>query len=248
MNNIIEKLLTINPYSRPGEKLQSVSKIIIHWIGNPNTSATANRNYFESLKDRHIYASSQYIVGLDGEKIICIPEDEVAYHAGNRTMNRNSIGIEVCHPDWDGKFNDVTYNSLIELVVELVKKYNLKINDIIRHYDVTGKDCPRYYVEHEDEWVKFKNDIANKLNQLIVTEPIDDVKGSEEKPMYKFKNGKTREPIYADSKHTVKIGSLDKYEECDCYGIINGAPMVIYPVGETGNYKVGFAVDIRCVK
>ena len=61
-------------------------------------------------------------------------------------MNRKSIGIEDCHPDWDGKFNDATYNSLVELCADICRRYNLSVNNIIRHYDVTGKECPRYYV------------------------------------------------------------------------------------------------------
>lgn len=245
---IIKKFLTINPFSRPGEKLQSVKDIVVHWVGNAGSSAMANRNYFESLKDKHIYASSQFIIGLNGEIIEDIPEDEVAFHAGNRTVNRNSIGIEVCHPDWEGKFTDATYNSLVELCVYLCKKYNLSVNHIIRHYDVTGKECPRYYVRNEAEWIKFKNDVANKLNQPTVSVPVVEIKGSEEKPMFKFKNGRTVEPIYADTKHTIKIGSLDRYETCDCYGIIDGAPLVLYKVNGTDDKKVGFAVDTRCVK
>lgn len=245
--NILERLLTINPYSRPGTKLQSVKNILVHWVGNANSSAIANRNYFESLKDKLIYASSQYIIGLQGEKIRCIPEDEVAHHAGNLTVNRNSIGIEVCHPDWNGKFSEVTYNSLVELCADLCRRYNLSVNAIIRHYDVTGKECPKYYVKNESEWIKFKNDVAKKLGQTINV-VVEERKGSEEKPMMKFKNGRTKEPIYADTKHTVKIGSLSPYEECECFGIFEGSPMVRYKVSGTSNYKVGFAVDTRCVK
>ena len=66
--------------------------------------------------------------------------------------------------------------------------------------------------------------------------------------MYKFRNGKTVEPIYADCNHTVKIGSLNVGEVCDCYGIFNGSPIVRYKVNGTNNYKIGFAVDTRCVK
>lgn len=245
---IQERLLTINPYSRPGEKLQSVRQIVVHWVGNARSSAIANRNYFESLKDKHVYASSHYIVSLDGEVIQCIPESEVAYHAGNRTVNRNSIGIENCHPDWEGKFNEATYNSLVELCVELCKKYNLSANDIIRHYDVTGKECPRYYVRNETAWISFKNDVANKLGQEEVKSAINENEGSDEVPMHLFKNGKTVEPIYADTKHTLKIGSLAKYETCECFGIFEGAPLVRYKIDGKDNYKVGFAVDTRCVK
>lgn len=219
---------------------------MVHWIGNANTSATANRNYFNNLAKTHAtYASSHLIVGLQGEKIRCIPDDEVAFHSGSYSMNRKSIGIEVCHPDWGGKFNDVTYNSLVELVAELCKKYNIDIHHVIRHYDVTGKVCPKYYVEHSNEWDEFKADVYNKINGNANVPKKKE--GSEEKPMYTFKNGKTIEWIYADSNHTKKIGYLNKWESCECYGIINGAPMVKYRVGNTNNFKVGFAKDVRCV-
>lgn len=246
---IQDRLLTINSYSRSSEKQNKIENIVIHWVGNAGSSAIGNRNYFESLKDSHkTYASSHYIVGLDGEVIRCIPDDEVAFHAGSRSMNRKSIGIENCHPDWEGKFNDNTYNSLVELCAELCIKYEIPVYNIIRHYDVTEKECPKYYVKNEGQWEIFKKDVYNKITGQNV-EPIEnnEIKG-DEVPMYKFKNGSTVEPIYADCNHTLKIGSLNKYEECECFGIFNGAPMVRYEVGNTGNYKIGFAVDTRCVK
>lgn len=161
--NLQENFLTINPYSRCGEKLQSVKNIVIHWVGNAGSSAMGNRNYFESLKDKGIYASSQYIVGLSGEIIACMPENEIAWHSGNYNVNLNSIGIEVCHPDWIGKYSDITYNALIELIVDICKRHNLDQNSIIRHYDVTGKNCPKYYVENPSEFEKIKSDVANAL-------------------------------------------------------------------------------------
>lgn len=244
---IEERLLDINPYSRSGEKQNKIENIVIHWVGNAGSSALANRNYFNNLAKTHkTSASSHYIIGLVGEVIQCIPEKEVAFHSGSYSMNRKSIGIENCHPDWDGKFNDMTYSSLVELCSELCKKYEIDVNSIIRHYDVTGKNCPKYYVENQDAWNNFKQDVQNKISGG--EKPIPDDKGSEEKPMYKFKNGKTVEPIYADTKHTVKIGSLNKYEICDCFGIFEGSPMVRYRVGNTNNFKIGFAVDTRCVK
>lgn len=245
---IINKLLTINKYSRNGEKQNKIEYIVVHYVGNANTSATANRNYFNNLAKTHsTSASSHYIIGLNGEIIRCIPDDEVAFHSGSYSMNRKSIGIEDCHPDWNGKFTDDTYNALVELCADLCKKYGISINNVIRHYDVTGKNCPKYYVEHQDEWNKLKQDIYNKINGTPVEVPTEE-QGSEEKPMYKFKNGKSVEPIFADCNHTVRIGSLNKWEVCECFGIFNGAPMVRYQVGNTGNYKIGFAVDTRCVK
>ena len=188
--NIEDKLLTINPYSRNGEKQNKIEYIVVHYVGNANTSATANRNYFNNLAKTHsTSASSHYIIGLNGEIIRCIPDNEVAFHSGSYSMNRKSIGIENCHPDWNGKFNDNTYSSLIELCVDLCKKYGISINNVIRHFDVTGKCCPKYYVEHQDEWNKLKQDIYNKINGTPVEVPTEE-QGSEEKPMYKFKNRK----------------------------------------------------------
>ena len=128
-------------------------------MGNANTTAINNRNYFESLKTKKIYASSHYIVGLEGEVIQCVPENEVAYHANQ--ANSYSIGIECCHPDWNGKFNDKTYQSLIELCVDICKRYKLDPQiALIRHYDVTRKQCPLYYVQHQNAWEKLKYDVS----------------------------------------------------------------------------------------
>lgn len=243
--NKIERFLTINKYSRPAIKLNSVKNIVIHWVGNAGSSAIGNRNYFESLKNKYIYASSQYIIGLNGEVIQCMPENEVAYHAGNLTMNYNSIGIEICHPDWTGKFNDVTYNALIELLTELCRKYNLSADKIIRHYDVTGKMCPKYYVENNDEFLEIRKKVAINLNQSIVIK-------HEEKGEFNmakiYKNGSTREPVFADTGLTVKTGSLDKYEQCECLDIVDGRYLVKYKVNGTNRYKTGFVAYSGGVK
>lgn len=160
---IIQALLTPNNYSRAQQKLTKVSKIVVHWVGNANSTAKANRDYFESLKDKKIYASAHYIIGLEGEILQCIPENEIAYHA--TTANGYSIGIENCHPDWDGKFNSKTYASLIELCADLCKRYSLNPGtDIIRHYDVSKKLCPKYYVNNVEAWETLKKDVEKKLS------------------------------------------------------------------------------------
>lgn len=237
---IQDRLLTINSYSRSGEKQNKIEYLVIHWVGNAGSSAIANRNYFENLKNTHkTYASSHYIVGLNGEVIRCIPDNEVAFHAGSYSMNRKSIGIEDCHPDWEGKFNEETYNSLVELCAELCKKYEIPINNVIRHYDVTGKNCPKYYVEHEEAWKQLKQDINNKINGGTVTPVSEPEKGSDE-PVRRYKNGSTREIAYSNFQCTNKIGSLSPYESCDCFGIFNGKAMIRYKVDGKNDYKIAF--------
>ena len=141
---ITEMFLTPSKYVRPQFKLEKVTKIAVHYVGNPNTSALANRNYFENCgKTGARYVSSHYIIGLEGEIIQCIPLNEWSYCTNQ--ANGYSISIECCHPDNTGKFTDATETSLAELCVFLCKKFGLTAEDIIRHYDVTGKQCPLYW-------------------------------------------------------------------------------------------------------
>jgi len=158
-----EMYLTPNEYSRPQDQLKKVKGVVVHYTANPGSSASANRDYFESLKDTHTTsASSHFIVGLNGEVVQCIPLDEIAYASNKR--NKDTISIECCHPDENGEFNDKTYDSLVKLVAWICGEYNLKRSDIIRHYDVTGKNCPKYYVEHEDLWKQFKEDVFSYID------------------------------------------------------------------------------------
>ncbi|WP_122639697.1 peptidoglycan recognition protein family protein [Romboutsia sp. Marseille-P6047] len=159
--NITTNFLTINKYSRPGTKRSKTTKIAWHYVANPGSSASANRNYFQNSK---VYASSHYILGLKGEILYIVPDDEIAYTTNS--ANSYSIGIECCHPTSDGHYNDATYNSMVELGAYLCEKYNLDpTDDMIRHYDITRKICPKWFVDNPNAWIKFKNDVKNKMNR-----------------------------------------------------------------------------------
>lgn len=155
-----EDLLPVNPYSRCGDKLQRVNAVVIHYVGNPNTTAWQNRSYFENLATtRDTSASSNLIVGLEGEALLCVPLDEVAYCSNDR--NYDTVSIEFCHPDADGKPTQDTYDTLVKLTAWLCDLYGLDVEEgIIRHYDVTGKQCPVYFVQNAAEWTQFKADVA----------------------------------------------------------------------------------------
>ena len=158
--------LPVNPYSRPGDALEKINGVVIHYVGNPGTTAHANRNYFESLSsgEEGTYASSHFVVGLDGEVIQCVPLTEVAYASNSR--NEDTVSIEVCHPDETGEFSHVTYDRTVELTAWLCREFRLDPEtDVIRHYDVTGKECPRYYVEHPEAWDTFRADVAAEMER-----------------------------------------------------------------------------------
>lgn len=157
-----EDFLTLNEYSRPGEPLERVDNIFVHYTANMGTSAAQNRSYFEQLKDTHErHASAHFIIGYEGEILQVIPLNEIGCAVQSR--NYDSISIECCYLAADGSFTEETYESLINLLAWLLETYNLEPQDILRHYDCGGKKCPLYYTEHEDEWEKLKEEVGEKL-------------------------------------------------------------------------------------
>lgn len=159
---IVEDFLTVNPYSRPGEELSTVKNIFVHYTANRGTSAVQNRSYFENLAlTGETSASAHFIIGYEGEIIQCIPLNEIGYAVKER--NYDSISIECCYLDEDGKFTDATYQSLLQLCGWLLKEYKLEPEDMKRHYDEGGKLCPLYYAEHQDAWEQFIEDLGEYI-------------------------------------------------------------------------------------
>lgn len=169
---IREALLTPNEFSRPQLPMRRIDTIVLHWVGNPGTSAESNRRYFESLKDGSRKASSHYIIDKT-EIVRCVPENEVAYHAGPGGMfqyttwalqrwnkehaNWYCLGIEHCHPDWAGIWERDTIIQSHLLCAGLCREYQLDpLRDIVRHWDVTTSPCPRWFVNHPNRLTEFR--------------------------------------------------------------------------------------------
>ena len=143
----------------------TVDYIPINEYSRPGTTAAANRSFFANLALTHeTYASAHFVVGLDGEILQCVPLTEIAYCSN--TANDYTVSIEVCHADETGEFNDATMESLEALVAWLCETFDLDPDaDVIRHYDVTGKICPKYYVENEDAWLAFRADVRARIEE-----------------------------------------------------------------------------------
>ena len=148
---IIQDILPINEYSRPGIALSEVNGVVVHYTGNPGTTAEHNRSYYKNLAEtKETYASSHFVIGMDGKIIQCVPLDEIAYCSNQR--NDDTISIECCHSDDTGQFSQDTLDALVQLLNWLIKTYGLGRDDILCHYDVIGKECPYYFVKHPDAW------------------------------------------------------------------------------------------------
>jgi N-acetylmuramoyl-L-alanine amidase len=183
--NIQRNLLTVNPFSRPGKILSDVKAVVIHWVANAGSTANQNRNYFESLKTqtpgnpKARYACAHFIVGLEGEAIQCIPCEEMAYHVGAQSYtaealdrlgnypNNCTLGIELCHPKDDGIFNTKTLITAAELCALLCIQFDLDpVQDVWTHHGITGKNCPKRFVDHPEEFESFKQDVAKAISKL----------------------------------------------------------------------------------
>ncbi len=195
------KSMLLTNHNRPKKKIIKLKGIVIHWTANTDVGADAlaNRNYFNTT---NAFASTHYIVD-DKQIIRCIPDDEIGYHVGARkysslgndiregsiSPNYFLLGIEMC-VNQDGDWNK-TYKSTIELAAHLLKKHSLTIDNLYRHYDITGKNCPKMMLE-EEPWSEFKMGVARELQQVRVM-----VNGSYLELDAFIRNGVTYAPVRA---------------------------------------------------
>ena len=108
-------------------------------------------------------------------------DTDTAWHCGAKTYkhkycrNANSLGIEICMNDKDGNIRLNSIVNAIKLTKMLMEKYNISIDNIIRHYDVTGKDCPRPMIENEDLWSSFKQSLLQEENLMQIYKWLKDM-------------------------------------------------------------------------
>jgi N-acetylmuramoyl-L-alanine amidase len=187
MNNIEDAFLTINQWSRSGKIRPITQALIIHWFENAGQSAHDCQIFYENRKyGKTEYGGAHYLIGLDGEILHTIPDNEIAYNCGtskidpvsgkyytdlarakfgnyaidhvNQSPNSCTISIECSHIDWNGTMTEKTMSSLKELAKSICDKYQLNPDqDVLLHKEVVGwKDCHKYFVLNPDKWAEFK--------------------------------------------------------------------------------------------
>ena len=145
-----------------GGTLKNVEYIVVHWTSNQGDTAKNNADYFAR---EEVGASAHFFVD-ETEIWSSVPEDCVAWHCGAKTYrhpecrNANSIGVEICMNDKKGNVRQGSIATAAELVRYLMQRYSVPVDRVIRHYDVTGKICPKSFVEHPEEWEQFLADLS----------------------------------------------------------------------------------------
>lgn len=170
---INKNLSNINYWVGDGNGGKKQNKfIVIHYVGAVS-SAYNNTQYFKSV-DRG--ASANYFVD-DSSIWQCVEDSNTAFHCGsdkyfNDARNYNSIGIEMCCFSNNGTLDisEATINNTVELVKTLMNKYGIPLSNIVRHYDVTRKNCPAPFVNDGNRWVDFLNRVNGTVKPITPPE------------------------------------------------------------------------------
>lgn len=172
----ITKQLTKYNFSDKNDT-KRIKYIVVHYFGGLSSA----KNLAAYWASKYVGASAHYIVGHAGEIYQSVEDGDVAWHCGAKSYkhpacrNSNSIGIEMAvrkknaaslkADDQDWYFETATVDATVELVKDLMEKYHVPVENVLRHYDVTGKSCPNPYMidkKAEKAWKAFKNRLSAK--------------------------------------------------------------------------------------
>ena len=215
-----------------GRGSNSIKYIVVHY------TAMNNAQYFHN--NSGLQASAHYFV--DEHSVVqSVRDTDGAWHCGgplesshhplhNICMNRNSLGVEMCSDKVNGKYviTAQTVDHTVELVRWLMDKYGIDVDHVVRHYDVTGKDCPEPWVRDESLWRKFKARLT------APTKPVEPEKKEDDKVVEKknvMLNGKTYtcECITKDAVNYIKMRSLEQAGFAVSYDVIRKLPSITAP-------------------
>ena len=174
--NVIKQNLTEVNYRHYGAN-RKIEYIVIHYTAGKKDYPGAAYDNTEYFKEAYRGASAHYFVDCGDTIWQCVEDKHIAWHCGGgiqgagghsyygKCINSNSIGVEMVSEYNDGVYSikEETLKNAAELVYYLAKKYDVPMDRIIRHYDVTGKPCPAPLVNN-NEWKNFKNMITEVGN------------------------------------------------------------------------------------
>lgn len=175
---IVNDFLPLGSMNRPGEMLKEIKGLIIHYVGVPQRSAKAVRDSFEN---KTTYGATQYVCDYnDGHIIQTMPEDEVAYHcganvykplkteiAGEDNPNYYLVGIETCIASVEhSKPSNVQWIALTEFSVDFLRRNNLTEDNLYLHNEITYTQCYKWFIDHPQDWQRFKNDVKVILDSM----------------------------------------------------------------------------------
>ena len=229
-SNLASEFIPAKWYTK-GRDGRHIEMITLHHMASILTAEQCGKVFQGSRK-----ASAHYGVGIHGEIAQYVDEVNTAWANANWDSNCKAVTIEASNDETGGEWHigDTTLQSLIKLVADIAKRNNLgklvKGQNLTWHRMYCATSCPGEYMLSKMDYIIQE---ANKINE-------EEPEKEEFNVAKTYKNGSTIEKVYADTNLTKQIGSLDKWEQCECLDIVNGRYLVKYKVNGTNNYKCGF--------
>lgn len=193
----------ISEYNHSPRLGRSIKGIVIHYTGNYTDTASANARFFAG-GDKG--ASAHYFV--DETSIYqSVEEDQAAWAVGRKygdaplwgtLTNLNTISVEMCSSG--GRIADATMRRTADLVRELVERYQVPADRVVRHWDVCGKRCPGW-----DGWLPPNESQWQRLREMIFSEE-DDMSAQE---VWDYKVGYDGQPGEKDAEAWKRLGWIN---------------------------------------
>ena len=154
-------------------RTQPVRYIVMHYTANNGDTARNNCDYYHRVGG--LQASAHYFCDEHGT-MQSVREGDTAWHCGAEAgqrywhpecRNGNSIGIEMCsRKRADGSYyiKPETVANAAALAREIMQRYGIDTDHVLRHYDVTGKRCPMPWVDDPAQWTAFKDMLKQNDN------------------------------------------------------------------------------------
>ena len=216
--------------------------IVVHNTAN-DASAMSEISYMIGNNNK-----VSFHCAVDNYRIVQgVPFDRNTWNAGdggNGNGNRKGISIEICYSKSGGEQFEEAEKLAAEYIAYLLKQYNWGIDRVKKHQDFANKYCPHRTLDLG--WNRFLDMVSSYLEDKPINN--EEIENGSDEEVKTYKNGSTTENVYADTDCTKKIGSLDPWEICDCFGIFNDRAMVRYQVNRSSNYKIGFCKWLGGVK
>lgn len=154
-----------------------IKYIVIHYTGNQGDTAENNADYYSR---EIVKASAHYFVD-DKTVWQSVPDTKIAYAVGGtkyryskggnmygKVTNSNSISIELCGTGPERTASEATMENAAALTREIMQRYSIPLENVYRHYDVTGKECPAWAVD-ENVWARFKARLEDEMDWSKIT-------------------------------------------------------------------------------
>lgn len=179
------KIARQDNFTAKPRRLSDIAYIVVHYTGNQGDTAKNNADYFA----REITGQTSAHFFVDEREVWqSVPENHTAWHCGTKgtyyhphCRNANSIGVEVCMFDKRGHVRQGSIDHAVQLVRELMLKHGVPVDHVVRHYDVTHKQCPAPMVTNPALWTAFKEKLSGNEDEkdMKYYEKITDIPSGE---------------------------------------------------------------------